>query len=61
MMPNVCAMRNQAKNFLLAVSGMKPAPCLSSEALKDLYISRDYIRIAQIENKVKYQDRNKDK
>jgi len=61
MMPNTCAMRNQAKNFLLAVSGKKAAPCESKEAVKDLYIAQDYIRMAQIEKKVKYEDRNKSK
>jgi predicted dehydrogenase len=58
-MPNVCAMRNQAKNFILAVKGEKPAPCVSSEALKDLYIARDYLNMADLEEKVKYEDRNK--
>jgi len=45
MMPNVCAMRNQAKNFLLAVAGERPAPCLSDTAVKDLRIVADYIRM----------------
>ena len=44
-MPNVCAMRNQAKNFLLAVAGQKSAPCLSEEAVKDLRIAQDYIEM----------------
>ena len=59
MMPNVSAMRNQARNFLLAVLGEKAPPCVSSEAVKDLRIAEDYIRMAQIEAKVKYEDRNK--
>jgi len=61
MMPNVCAMRNQAKNFLLAVNGERPAPCISSEAVKDLQIAADYIEMVQarLEEKVKYEDRNK--
>jgi len=44
-MPNVCAMRNQAKNFLLTVAGERKAPCLSEEAVKDLVIAEDYIRM----------------
>ena len=43
-MPNVCPMRNQAKNFLLAVAGEKPVPCLSAEAVKDLQIAAEYIK-----------------
>ena len=58
-LPNVCAMRNQAKNFLLAVAGEKPAPCISAEAVKDLRIARDYISMVQLEEKVSYEDRNK--
>jgi len=57
-MPNVCAMRNQAKNFLLAVKGEKAPPCISSEAVKDLYIAADYISMAKIEEKVRYELRN---
>ena len=60
-MPNVCAMRNQAKNFLLAVSGEKAPPCASSEAVKDLRIAADYISMAQVGEKVSYADRNKAK
>ena len=45
MMPNVCAMRNQAINFLKAVAGEQPAPCLSDTAVKDLRITEDYIRM----------------
>ena len=58
-MPNVCAMRNQAKNFILAVKGEKAPPCVSSEAVKDLRIARDYINMTQLEEKVSYEDRNK--
>ena len=60
-MPNISAMRNQAKNFLLAVKGEKPAPCVSSEAVKDLYIAADYIRMTQLEAKPSYEDRNKNR
>ena len=58
-MPNVCAMRNQAKNFLLAVKGEKNAPCVSSEAVKDLRIAEDYINMVKLEEKVSYEERNK--
>ena len=42
-LPNISAMRNQAVNFLKAVRGERPAPCVSSEAVEDLKIARDYI------------------
>jgi len=58
-MPNVCAMRNQARNFLLAVAGERKPPCASSEAVKDLYIAADYIRMTNLEAKPSYEDRNK--
>jgi len=61
MMPNVCAMRNQAKNFLLAIKGEKRAPCLSEDAVKDLWIAADYINMtgdSKIEV-VPYSERNK--
>ena len=54
MMPNVCAMRNQAKNFLLALKGEKPAPCVSEEAIKDLIVAEDYIRMTDGEYKTAY-------
>ncbi len=44
-LPKVSAMRNQAKNFVLAVKGEKTAPCVSKEALEDLKIARDYINM----------------
>lgn len=43
-LPWVHAMRNQALNFIKAVRGEAPAPCLAPEALEDLRIARDYIR-----------------
>jgi len=43
-LPNISAMRNQAKNFIAAVRGEKPAPCESLEAVEDLKIARDYIK-----------------
>ncbi|MFC4812323.1 Gfo/Idh/MocA family protein [Paenibacillus sp. GCM10023250] len=42
-MPNVSAMRNQARNFLAAVRGERPAPCTAKEALEDLVLARSYI------------------
>ena len=59
MLPNICAMINQAKNFLLAVQGVKAPPCISSEAVKDLKIAEDYINMSQLESKPRYEDRNK--
>jgi hypothetical protein len=38
-------MRNQALNFIKAVRGEAPAPCLAPEALQDLRVARDYIRL----------------
>ena len=62
-LPNICAMRNQAKNFLLAVTGERPAPCESAEAVKDLKIAEDYIKMTDPstgrgEAKVPYHLRN---
>jgi hypothetical protein len=56
----VCAMRNQAKNFLSAVRGEKPAPCLSAEAVKDLQIAADYITMTGEtgQEAVPYNERN---
>jgi len=45
--PSICAMRNQAKNFLLTVAGERSAPCLSEEAVKDLRIAEDYIDMTE--------------
>lgn len=46
-MPNVSAMRNQARNFLAAVRGERPAPCSAPEALEDLKLARNYIRLLE--------------
>ena len=46
-LPNVHAMLNQAGNFIKAVKGEKKAPCVSAEAVKDLEIAMDYIRMFQ--------------
>ena len=42
-LPRISAMKNQARNFLAAVRGERPAPCQSREALEDLKIAMDYI------------------
>lgn len=44
-MPWVHAMRNQALNFIKAVRGEAPAPCLAQEALEDIRTAREYIRL----------------
>jgi predicted dehydrogenase len=46
-LPWIHAMRNQALNFIKAVRGESPAPCLAPEALADLRIARDYIRLVK--------------
>jgi predicted dehydrogenase len=43
-LPYVSAMRNQAANFIKAISGEKRAPCTSADAVKDLQIAWDYIK-----------------
>lgn len=44
-LPWVHAMRNQALNFIRAVRGEAPAPCLAAEGLEDIRIAREYIRL----------------
>lgn len=44
-LPWIHAMRNQALNFIKAVRGEAPAPCLAPEALEDIRIAREYIRL----------------
>jgi len=44
-LPWVHAMRQQAANFVAAVKGERPPPCEAQEALEDLKIARDYIRL----------------
>ena len=46
-MPNRSAMRQQASNFIAAVRGEKPAPCVAKEAFEDLKIARDYIHMVR--------------
>lgn len=43
-LPYISAMRQQAGNFLAAVRGDRPAPCVASEAVEDLKIARDFIK-----------------
>lgn len=42
-LPNVSAMRNQARNFLAAVRGDRSAPCTAKEALQDLIFAQSYV------------------
>jgi predicted dehydrogenase len=44
-LPPVHAMRNQARNFILAVKGERPAPCEAGEAVQDLLVAKEYIRL----------------
>ena len=44
-MPWVHAMRQQAINFIAAVRGEQEPPCQAAEALEDLKVARDYIRL----------------
>lgn len=42
-LPNVSAMRCQARNFLATVRGDRLAPCTAKEALEDLIFAESYI------------------
>jgi predicted dehydrogenase len=44
-LPWMHAMRQQAVNFIKAIRGEAVAPCLAPEALDDLRIARNYIRL----------------
>jgi predicted dehydrogenase len=44
-MPWVHAMRQQAANFLRALRGEIPPPCDAAEALEDLKVARDYLKL----------------
>lgn len=44
-LPRMHAMKKQAINFIAAVKGERPAPCTADEAVEDLKIARDYIRM----------------
>lgn len=43
--PPVHAMRQQAMNFLVAIQGKAKPPCEAAEALEDLKVARQYIRL----------------
>ena len=44
-LPWVHAMRQQAMNFIAAIQGEALPPCQAEEALLDLILARDYIRL----------------
>ena len=44
-LPPVSAMRQQAINFLAAVRGERPPTCTADEAMDDLRLAREYIRL----------------
>lgn len=44
-LPWIDAMRQQARNFIAAVKGETPPMTTASEALKDLKVAREYIRL----------------
>ena len=44
-LPWVSAMRQQASNFIKFVKGEAPAMCDATEALEDLQMARDYLRL----------------
>lgn len=43
--PRCHSMLNQAVNFIAAIRGERPAPCEAAEAVEDLRVARDYIRL----------------
>jgi predicted dehydrogenase len=44
-LPWIHAMRQQAMNFVAAIKGERKPPCEAAEALEDLRIAREYIRL----------------
>jgi len=44
-LPPIHAMRQQAMNFLAAIKGERRPPCEAAEALDDLRVARDYLRL----------------
>ncbi|MHB0999116.1 MAG: Gfo/Idh/MocA family protein [Armatimonadota bacterium] len=44
-LPWIHAMRQQAMNFVAAVKGERPTMCTAEDALKDLLVAREYIRL----------------
>lgn len=45
-LPWVHAMAQQASNFIRAIRGEAPPPCAAAEALEDLRVAREYIRLS---------------
>lgn len=43
--PWVHAMRQQAANYVAAIRGDRPPPCEATEALEDLRVAREYLRL----------------
>jgi predicted dehydrogenase len=48
-LPWVHAMRQQATNFVAAVRGEAKPPCETAEALEDLRVAREYLRLMGVE------------
>lgn len=44
-LPPVHAMRQQAVNYIAAINGARKPPCDAVEALEDLRVARDYLRL----------------
>ena len=44
-------MRQQAMNFVAAATGEKTPLCEAPEALRDLYVARDYLKLFQAAGK----------
>lgn len=44
-LPWISAMQNQAANFLRAIRGERKPPCEAQEALEDLKVAREYLRL----------------
>jgi len=44
-LPWIHAMRSQAANFIAAIRGERQAPCLAQEALEDLRVARQYLKL----------------
>jgi predicted dehydrogenase len=44
-LPWIHAMRQQAMNFVAAVRGDRPPLCTAQEAMEDLKVARDYLRL----------------
>lgn len=44
-LPPVHAMKQQAINFILAIRGETSPPCETEEALEDLKVAREYVRL----------------